>query len=71
MTKTKLATGGYHPTISFHAEKPFLMQPKVFKRKILVDGVEHYRGEQRVNGKWRYFNAAAFDNMFKPGKLLK
>lgn len=77
MTISKISTGGgFHATgvTTYHAEpkdRPALVQPKVFKRKVLVDGVPHYRGEKRVNGKWRYFNVAAFDNMFKPGKLLK
>ncbi len=57
-TKTAFGNGG---TLNYHAQVPFLKQPKILGEKI-VDGVKFYVGEGKE------YVADLFDQMFKTVK---
>ena len=60
MTKTYLGHG-HNKSISWHADMPFLVRPKVQKRPKVIDGIKYYLGL-----KGETYVAELFDKMFKP-----
>ena len=59
MTKTYLGHG-HNKSISWHADMPFLVRPKVQKRTKIIDGIKYYLGKDKM------YVAELFDKMFKP-----